>query len=187
MRKTYFVLLIAAVHLSFEWVSFLGCPSGLLSSFGCKIPELGRAGNDLSQADVFAERRGRAQGVQCFQPKGSSRCTSLSHVPGLSVWTWGRRSGSQEIPVTSTESHFGVGANARWRQRFECHAASRDGARYPHLAGLGRWPECRQTLWTNSRPTSGRVGRISRLQAGNQMGRSSTAKSHVLDAPARRR
>ena|SRR6266404_2469719 len=100
MRKTYFVLLIAAVHLSFEWVSFLGCPSGLLSSFGCKIPELGRAGNDLSQADVFAERRGRAQGVQCFQPKGSSRCTSISHVSGLSVWTWSRRSGSQEIPVT---------------------------------------------------------------------------------------
>ncbi len=80
--------------------SFLGCPSGLLSSFGCKIPELGRAGNDLSQADVFAERRGRAQGVQCFQPKGSSRCTSISHVSGLSVWTWSRRSGSQEIPVT---------------------------------------------------------------------------------------
>src|SRR6266446_9719522 len=57
--------------------SFLGCPSRLLSSFGCKIRELGRADNDSSQADVFTERRGRAQGVQCFQPRGSSRCTSL--------------------------------------------------------------------------------------------------------------
>src|SRR5206468_9984868 len=80
--------------------SFLGCPSRLLSSFGCKIRELGRPGNALGQADVFTERRGRAQGVQCFQPKGSSRCTSLSHVSGLLVWTWSRRSGSQEIPVT---------------------------------------------------------------------------------------
>jgi len=67
--------------------SFPGCPSGLLPSFGCKIRKLDRAGSDLSQADVFTERRGHAQGVQCFQPKGSSRCTSFSYVSGLSVWT----------------------------------------------------------------------------------------------------
>src|SRR5258708_32592456 len=81
--------------------SCLGCPSKLLSSFGSKIRELGCPVNDLSQADVFTERRGRAQGVQCFQPKGSSRCAPLSRVRALSVWTQGRRSGSHDVAVTS--------------------------------------------------------------------------------------
>src|SRR2546422_4986863 len=78
-----------------SWVDgcYLGCPKRLLSSFGCKVRDLGRP-------DAFTERRRRAQGVQRFQPKGSSRCASLSHVCGLSVWTWGRRPCSQEIPLT---------------------------------------------------------------------------------------
>src|SRR5258708_35308203 len=79
---------------------FFDRPSRLLPSFGCKIRELDRAGDYVGHADVFTERRGRAQGVQCFQPKCSSRCASLSHVSGLPVWTWGCGSDSQEIPVT---------------------------------------------------------------------------------------
>jgi len=99
MRKTCSVLLIAAVFLSFGMDgSCLGCPSKLLSSFGCKIRELGCPGNDLSQADVFPERRRRAQEFNASSQKVRVVALLSPTLRGLSVWTRGRRSGSQEFP-----------------------------------------------------------------------------------------
>src|SRR5260370_40856257 len=100
MRKTYSVLLIAAVLLSFGW---MGASSAVHQD--CCHPSVATSGrsaalattparpmSSLNDEDVRKEFNASSQKVRVV--------ALLSRVSGLPVWTWGRRSGSQEIPVT---------------------------------------------------------------------------------------
>jgi hypothetical protein len=101
MRKTYPIVLIVAVLLSFGW---MGAASAAHQD--CCHPSAPKAGSSAALATTSARPMSslNAEDVRKEFNASSQKvrvvATPLSHVSGLSVWTWGRRSGSQEIPGT---------------------------------------------------------------------------------------